>query len=133
MNDTTRQVGGAVGVAVLGSILSSRYGPNLVSALKGKVPASIVTAARDSVGRAVGVVSDPAHPVAANVHAQVIAAAHQSFIGGLHLAALVAAGIVGIAIAVVVIWLPARAIDQGDEVVTSPAAPTPVGAAVATR
>ncbi len=31
MNDTTRQVGGAVGVAVLGSILSSHYGADLAS------------------------------------------------------------------------------------------------------
>jgi len=59
MNDTTRQVGGAVGVAVLGSILSSHYGPNLASRLAGKVPVSLITAARDSVGRAVAVSSVP--------------------------------------------------------------------------
>jgi Na+/melibiose symporter-like transporter len=109
MNDTTRQVGGAIGVAVMGSILSSHYGPKLASLLEGKVPANIVASARDSVGRAVASVSDPQHPVAAQVHARVVAAAHESFIGGMHLAALVAALIVGIAIAGVVIWLPARA------------------------
>jgi EmrB/QacA subfamily drug resistance transporter len=109
MNDTTRQVGGAIGVAVMGSILSSHYGPKLASLLGGKVPAGIVASARDSVGRAVASVSDPKHPVAAGIHAQVISAAHQSFIGGMHLAALVATVIVGFAIAGVVIWLPARA------------------------
>ena len=72
MNDTTRQVGGAVGVAVLGSILSSHYGPNLASALAGKVPAPLVTAARDSVGRAVGVANDPTHPVARGSAPQII-------------------------------------------------------------
>src|SRR5512141_1516685 len=72
MNDTTRQVGGSVGVAVLGSILSSRYGPHLASALAGKVPAPLVTTARDSVGRAVGAVSDPAHPVSARIRNEVI-------------------------------------------------------------
>ena len=45
MNDTTRQVGGAVGVAVLGSILSSHYGPNLASRL-GQGPVPLITAAR---------------------------------------------------------------------------------------
>jgi DHA2 family multidrug resistance protein-like MFS transporter len=112
MNDTTRQVGGAVGVAVLGSILSSQYGPDLASRLKGKVPASLVTAARDSVGRAVDVVTQPA---AARYRTQIITAAHQSFISGLHLASIVAAVIVMIAVAGVVIWLPARATDQSED------------------
>jgi EmrB/QacA subfamily drug resistance transporter len=121
MNDTTRQVGGAVGVAVLGSVLSSHYGPALASRLSGKVPASLVTAARDSVGRAVGVVNDPAHPVAANIRAEVVNAAHQSFIGGLHLASLIAAGIVLIAVVGVLVWLPARAVDErADDVVPLP-------------
>ncbi len=128
MNDTTRQVGGAVGVAVLGSILSSHYGPNLASRLAGKVPAPLVTAARDSVGRAVDVVSTPA---GARYRTQIISAAHQSFIGGLHLASIVAALIVMVAVAGVVIWLPARAIDQ-DEVPPAGGrgdvpAPEPVG------
>jgi EmrB/QacA subfamily drug resistance transporter len=109
MNDTTRQVGGAVGVAVLGSILSSHYGPNFASRLRGKIPAPLITAARDSVGRANGVASEGA---GARFRAQIITAAHQSFIGGLHLASVVAAFIVLVAVAGVVIWLPARAIDE---------------------
>jgi len=112
MNDTTRQVGGAIGVAVMGSILSSHYGPRLASLLGGTVPAAIVSSARDSVGRAVAAVSDPQHPVAAHVRAQVVSAAHESFIGGMHLAAIVAAAIVGIAIVGVVVWLPARALPE---------------------
>ncbi|HUI49198.1 MAG TPA: MFS transporter [Acidimicrobiia bacterium] len=119
MNDTTRQVGGAIGVAVLGSIAASRYGPRLANAVAGKLPAPLIQVARDSVGRAIGVVSDPAHPVAAGVRSQVVAAAHQSFIGGLHLAAIVAAGIVAIAVVGVVIWLPARAPDYQEEALES--------------
>ena len=109
MNDTTRQVGGAIGVAVLGSILSSRYGPHLASLLAGKVPAPIITSARDSVGRAVLVAGQPA---AAPYRAQIVSAAHQSFIGGLHLAAVVAAGVVLVAVGGVLRWLPARAVDE---------------------
>jgi Na+/melibiose symporter-like transporter len=130
MNDTTRQVGGAIGVAVMGSILSSHYGPNLASRLAGHVPTGLITSARDSVGRAVASVSDPQHPVAANVRQQVIAASHQSFIGGMHLAALVAAAIVGIAIAGVLIWLPARALPEPE--VEAPATATPGREPVAT-
>jgi EmrB/QacA subfamily drug resistance transporter len=132
MNDTTRQVGGAIGVAVLGSLLSSHYRPSLGSSLAGKVPASLVTAARDSVGRAVGVAKDPTHPLPARVRNQIISAAHQSFVGGLHLASVVAAVVVLIAVAGVVIWLPARAVDDvgapvGDEIESEPVAA--VGAA----
>jgi EmrB/QacA subfamily drug resistance transporter len=107
MNDTTRQVGGAVGVAVLGSILSSHYGPNLASRLSGRVPVPFITSARDSVGRAVSVANDPS---AARFRTQIISAAHQSFIGGMHLASVIAALIVLVAVAGVLIWLPARAV-----------------------
>ena len=41
MNDTTRQVGGAVGVAVLGSILTSRYSSQILTELGGKVPPAL--------------------------------------------------------------------------------------------
>jgi hypothetical protein len=112
MNDTTRQVGGAIGVAVLGSILSSHYGPNLASRLSGKVPAALVTSARDSVGRAVSVANGPS---SARFRSQIVSAAHESFIGGMHLAAVVAAIIVLVAVAGVVIWLPARAVVVDEE------------------
>jgi hypothetical protein len=131
MNDTTRQVGGAVGVAVLGSVLSSHYGPALSSALAGKVPASLVSAARDSVGRAVGVVNDPAHPVSARIRTEVVTAAHHSFIGGLHLASLIAAAIVLIAVVGVLVWLPARAVDERAEHATPSLEPEPVESAAA--
>jgi len=134
MNDTTRQVGGSVGVAVLGSILSSRYGPHLAAELAGKAPVPIITIARDSVGRAVGVVSDPAHPVPAGLRTEVINAAHQSFIGGLHLASVVAAVIVLVAVVGVLKWLPARAIELtgSDEARVPLVDPEPVAATAAT-
>jgi EmrB/QacA subfamily drug resistance transporter len=50
VNDTTRQTGGALGVAVLGSIFASRYSSS-VSGL-GKLSRATIAAAHDSVGRA---------------------------------------------------------------------------------
>jgi EmrB/QacA subfamily drug resistance transporter len=123
MNDTTRQVGGAIGVAVLGSIVSSQYGPNLASRLNGKVPAPLIAGARDSVGRAIDVVSRPG---GAPYKEQIISAAHQSFIGGMHLASLVAAIIVLIAAAGVLRWLPARAIDLDEDGPVFAPVPEPV-------
>ncbi len=53
VNDTTRELGGALGVAVVGSIVSSLYGSRLDGALPADVPAPVAAVARESVGAAV--------------------------------------------------------------------------------
>ena len=70
VNDTTRELGGALGVAVVGSIMSSLYATLLSDALPDGVPAPVAAAARDSLGAAVqagGAVAGPARE--AFVHA----------------------------------------------------------------
>ncbi len=52
VNDTTREVGGALGVAILGSIATSVFVQRLHSALT-HVPAALGAPARSSVGAAV--------------------------------------------------------------------------------
>ena len=56
MNDTVRMVGGSLGVAILGSLLSSSYGADMDGHVDGLPPAA-AHAASDSVGGA-GVVAD---------------------------------------------------------------------------
>ena len=56
MNDTVRMVGGTLGVAILGSLLSSSYGANMEPAVK-SLPQPAADAASDSVGHA-SVVAD---------------------------------------------------------------------------
>ena len=56
MNDTVRMVGGTLGVAVLGSLLSGRYGADMHVAVEG-LPAQAQHAAEGSIGGA-GVVAD---------------------------------------------------------------------------
>ena len=54
MNDTTRQMGGALGVAILGSIAATAYRPGIADRLAPlHLPPSVVSAAKDSVGGAV--------------------------------------------------------------------------------
>jgi EmrB/QacA subfamily drug resistance transporter len=53
VNDTTRELGGALGVAVVGSIVSSLYATELSERLPGGVPASVAAAGRESLGAAV--------------------------------------------------------------------------------
>src|SRR5260370_18746227 len=53
VNDTTRQVGGAAGVAVIGSVFSSIYGSHIATAVRGQpVPAAVVARAKSSLGAA---------------------------------------------------------------------------------
>jgi EmrB/QacA subfamily drug resistance transporter len=74
MNDTTRMVGGSLGVAIMGSVLSSVYAAH--------VPASAGAVAQDSVGGAMA--------VAASTHDEALAqAASHAFVSGMTAAALV--------------------------------------------
>ena len=106
VNDTTRQVGGALGVALLGSILSSRYLSHVQSGLAGSgLPAPAVDAAAGNIQAAVGLAQSTPGPVGA----QVVSVAQDGFVAGMHLAVVVAAGITLAAAAAVFLWLPARA------------------------
>ena len=118
MNDTTRQTGGAVGVAVLGSLLSSRYGPEMATSLAGKVPAELIKPLQDSIGKTLGI-AEKAPPALRPV---IESAARESFVSGMHLASVVAAGILLIAALSVLKWLPARAPDDDR---SGPTPPTP--------
>jgi EmrB/QacA subfamily drug resistance transporter len=112
MNDTTRQVGGAVGVAVLGSVLSSSYGSQVASSLGGRVPAEIVSGARDSVGAALGMVHDL--PAAKPFAGLVTREANAAFVAGFHTSVIVAAAILLVGAVGVYRWLPARVADEGE-------------------
>jgi hypothetical protein len=106
MNDTTRQVGGAVGVALLGSVLSSRYGSHVTSALSGVAPSAVVDQAKDSVGAALGAAQG--NPQAEPFAGQIVTAAHDGFVHGFHLAVAIAAAIVFAGAIAVFRLLPAR-------------------------
>jgi EmrB/QacA subfamily drug resistance transporter len=107
VNDTTRQMGGAVGVAVLGSLLASRFSSRMVHLLGGLVPGAVLAQVKGGVGQALGAIVQ--NPQAKPFAARIASAADSSFMSGFHLAAVVAAVVIGVAAAAVLIWLPARA------------------------
>jgi EmrB/QacA subfamily drug resistance transporter len=111
MNDTTRQIGGAIGVAVLGSLVASTYRSQMAAKLDGTVRAGVVHAASDSVGAAIGAARDVAAPAAHRV----VAAAQSSFVSGMHVAVIVAAAIIAVGAVGVLRWLPARMVDDATE------------------
>ena len=111
VNDTTRQMGGALGVALLGSLLASVYRDDVRSGLAGSgVPDTVVARASSTVqagvatGRATG----------GGAGDRVVAVAHDAFLSGYHVAVLVAAGITLLAAIGVFRWLPARATATGE-------------------
>jgi hypothetical protein len=110
MNDTTRQMGGALGVAIIGSVLASSYRPGVTSRLQAlHAPGSVVAMARDSIGGAV----DAAQRLAPSLQAQVVRAARLEFVHAFRGALLVAMVVVLVAAGVVFALLPARAADDG--------------------
>ncbi len=106
MNETTRQVGGALGVAILGSVLSSAYGSRLGSTVDG---VQVPDAAQHGIGEALQAAANL--PGAAR--ATLTTAADSAFVHGMSLAAAAAVGATALAAAVALIWLPARADANG--------------------
>jgi len=89
VNDTSRELGGAIGIAVLGSISSTLYRNSLDGGLP-ELSGPVVAEVRDSIGNAIRVVPglDP------QTGAQVIEVAREAFITSFGLTMLVTAAIV---------------------------------------
>lgn len=112
MNDTTRELGGTLGVAVLGSVFSSVYGPKVVELLQGApLPAAAVAAARDSVAAALAVAAQA--PAAAQ--AAIVEASRTAFLHGMHTASWVAAGAAVVGAVLAAAFLPARHVPAVDD------------------
>ena len=96
ISETGSELGGALGIAILGSIGVAVYRGELADALPADLPSQAAAAARDTLGGAVGV----AARLPAELGAAVVAAAREAFIQGLQLTAALSAA-VAVAIAVV--------------------------------
>jgi EmrB/QacA subfamily drug resistance transporter len=103
-NDTTREIGCALGVAVLGSVLSSGYRDAIGSQFATLGP-TLEGTAKDSIGAA----SVIAHSLPGDAGAQVARIANDAFMSGMSGAMLIGAIVVAAASAVIFAWLPARA------------------------
>ncbi|MFI6265463.1 MFS transporter [Micromonospora sp. NPDC051006] len=103
VSNTVRQVGGALGVAVLGSVLSAVYRADVDPALAG-LPAQARDAANESISGAYAAAGQlgPAAP-------KLLAAANDSFVTAMHWAAALSALVAALGILVALRWLPGRA------------------------
>jgi EmrB/QacA subfamily drug resistance transporter len=112
MNDTTRQIGGALGVAILGSVFASTYTATLGPWLGG-LPANAATAAQSSVGAAIEI----GNQVGGAAGIALVTAAKSSFIHAMDRGLAVGAVVALVGAVVSLVWLPKRAlVDEALEV-----------------
>src|SRR5262249_8764603 len=106
VNDTTRQVGGAVGVAVVGSVFTSVYASHLADGVRGDpIPPPALSTAPEGIGNAFAV----ATRLGGQTGADLVATAKSAFVDAFHVGLYVGAGVALIGAIAVLIWMPARA------------------------
>ena len=108
VNDATRQLGGTLGVAAIGSVYASIYSSQLARHLPSLLPTRYAATAHQSVGAALAVASRITalgHPV---LGAAVHHAATNAFIDGINAGCYVAAGVAAAGVALAVAFLPSQ-------------------------
>jgi EmrB/QacA subfamily drug resistance transporter len=108
MNDATRELGAALGVAVLGSIAASHF----TNALK-PVVASLPAGARATAGSSLTGALQTAAQLPGAAGRALVGSADQAFIGGIHLGVTVGAVLAIIAAVAVLRYLPAHLPAEG--------------------
>jgi EmrB/QacA subfamily drug resistance transporter len=108
MNDTSRELGTALGVAVLGSLAASTFGRDIVGAVSGLSPADSA-AARTSLGAAL----DTARHLPAASARGLVDAAEGAFMSGIHVAAWGGAILCALASLAVLRFLPRTLAHRG--------------------
>jgi EmrB/QacA subfamily drug resistance transporter len=113
VNDTTRELGGALGVAVLGSLLSSVYATQITDAIARipGIPAAVAEVAREQLGGALVA----AGQIGGESGQALASAARTAFVDGMGVALTVGAFVILAAAVGVFTFLPARATEPSFE------------------
>jgi EmrB/QacA subfamily drug resistance transporter len=99
VNDATRELGGTLGVAVVGSVFSSVYAAHLADSAGRLLPAPVLAAAQDSVGAGVALGAGST---------QVAQAVRDAFMAGLHASSLLVGAVCLVGALGAVFALPGR-------------------------
>ena len=119
LNDTTRQVGAALGIGIFGSVLNSVYSSNMTTAVAG-LPDKAAAAVSNSIGAAVQVAEELESGGAA-----LIASSMDAFVESMGLTFAVAA-VMALAASIFAFWfMPAHDIVAGSEPTTPEEEPVP--------
>ena len=82
MNDTTREVGGAIGIAVLGTVINSRFRSGMHGSLV-TLPKAVADVAKQGLGQTVAVIQHGSFAQPFSTH--LLQTARHSFLDGMHL------------------------------------------------
>jgi EmrB/QacA subfamily drug resistance transporter len=107
INNTVRQVGGALGVAVLGTVLTSAYRSRIEPVLTAAgVPSDVAHEASGSIEATGGFIAGQAqaHPAVT----QLIGPSNDAFVHALHVTTLAGSGVGLLAAVLVFAWMPRR-------------------------
>ncbi|NQW15853.1 MAG: MFS transporter [Chloroflexi bacterium] len=104
MNDLSRELGFVIGVAVLGSLVSSLYRNNVTDAIAGLVPEG----AAETIGNSIGAVGTIAADLPSDVALAVTESANTAFVDALNVGFIAAAGFVALGIVVAATMVPRR-------------------------
>jgi EmrB/QacA subfamily drug resistance transporter len=109
-NDTSMELGGSLGIAILGSLLGTAYKDKLTALVGGHLPADALETAKDSVGGGLAVAEQIAKtPSAGPQQAQVLVdAVHESFAHSIAHTSLIGGVIMAAGTLIVLAVLPGR-------------------------
>jgi hypothetical protein len=109
-NDTALELGGSLGIAILGSLLGTTYKDKLTDLVGGHLPAAALDTAKDSVGGGLAVAQEIAKtPSAGPQQAQALVdAVHEAFAHGVAQTSLVGGIIMAAGTLIVLAVLPGR-------------------------
>ena len=117
VNDTTRELGGTLGVAIIGSLFASVYSHRLGELLAGSpVPADAQRVAGESVGAGIEVARRAGEVAGPQAGAAVKGAVDSAFMDGFRAGSWVSAAVVLIGALIALRWLPRHATDRLPEV-----------------
>jgi EmrB/QacA subfamily drug resistance transporter len=131
VNDSTRLLGGTLGVAVIGSVYASLYGSRLTASLPAGLPRGVAAVAHQSVGAAYAVAGQVSAAGHGALGQAVKNAATNAFLHGLSIGCLVAGGVAAAGAVLAVLFLPAQPASPSVAVPSESSVPveTPAGTA----
>ena len=120
VNDSTRLLGGTLGVAVIGSVYASLYSSRLTARIPAGLPSQISAIAHQSVGAALAVSGQVAAVGHAAVGQAIRSASTNAFLHGLSIGCLVAGLVAAAGAVLAVLFLPAQPAGPAIEAVQPP-------------
>lgn len=104
VNDVSRELGAALGIAVIGSVVSGAYRSNVEQGLGGSVPAEVVHGASEGLGVATALAGSLPPEIAGSV----LQVANAGFVDAMGIGILLSAALMVAPIAIAALFLPGR-------------------------